>query len=230
MGLILTDTLKLLRHGFGQFAMIFLAIQAPLQIVQLIALPGSDQPQGELGNTGNLMLSAIFFGFLGLFATLNVMMAARFRVGGSPKVFYEVFLHSIIKFPTAVFATIILFITVFAGLLVLIIPGIIFFIFGCCFLQAIAVTDRRIISSLIESYDMVRGNWWNVFLFQIVLVMVVGIVGLPLFLFDYLVAPPLAIKVPLYLIFDAVGIVANVASVLMFYNLLAIRAHRIMGA
>lgn len=227
--LIIEDAMRLLKHGFRQFAAIFLAIQVPLVLVQLFALPASDQPQGDLGSMGNAILAAIFFGFLGIFATLNVMTAARHHVAGAPKPFYEIFLHAMIRFPTAVFTTLTLGIVVFAGLLALIIPGIVFYIFGCCFLQAIALTDRRIFASLIESYELVRGHWWQVFALQLTLFAALLVISLPLLLVDTFLAPSLAVKIPIYLLINALEIVVTLVNVMMFYNLLAIRAHRAAG-
>jgi hypothetical protein len=230
IGLIFADSFRLLRNGLGQFAAIFLLIQVPLQLVQLLALPSANQPQGDLGNTGNVILAAVFFGFLGLFATLNVMTAARYQVARAPKVFYEVFLHSMVKFPTAVFTAIILGVVVFAGVIALIIPGIVFYIFGCCCMQAIAITDRRVIASLTESYELVKGNWWNVFAVQGILLVMLMVVTFPLLIIDTILVPPLLIKVPIYLIMDVLGLIINLVNVMMFYNLLAVRAHRDAGA
>lgn len=228
-GLIVEDAIRLLKNGLRQFTTIFLAIQVPLVLVQLFALPASDQPQGDLGSMGNMILAAIFFGFLGIFATLNVMTAARHHVAGAPKPFYETFLNAMMRFPTAVFMVLILGIVVFTGLLALIIPGIVFYVFGCCALQAIALTDRRIFASLIESYELVRGHWWQVFALQFMLLATLLIISIPLVLFDTLLAPSLLVKIPIYLFINALEIVITLVNVMMFYNLLAIRAHRAAG-
>jgi hypothetical protein len=228
-GLIIEDAMRLLKNGVRQFATIFLAIQVPLVLVQMLALPAPDQPQGDLGSMGNMILAAIFFGFLGIFATLNVMTAARHHVVGAPKPFYEVFLNAMVRFPTAVFTALVLGIVVFTGLLALIIPGIVFYVFGCCSLQAIALTDRRIFASLIESYELVRGHWWQVFALQFMLFATLLVISLPLILVDTFLTPPLLVKIPIYLFINALEIVITLVNVMMFYNLLAIKAHRAAG-
>jgi len=226
LGLIVEDALQLLKNGFRQFAAVFLAIQVPLILVQMFALPAKDQPQGDLGSMGNAILVAVFFGFLGIFATLNIMTAARHHVIGAPRAFYEVFLNAMIRFPTAVFAALVFGIVVFTGLLALIIPGIVFYVFGCCFLQAIALNDQRVFASLIESYELVRGHWWQVFLLQLLLLGTLFVVSLPLVLIDALLEPAFLIKMPLYLLVNALEIVITLVNVMMFYNLLAIKVHR----
>jgi hypothetical protein len=228
-GLIIEDAMRLLKNGFRQFATIFLAIKVPLILVQTLALPAPDQPQGDLGSMGNMILAAIFFGFLGIFATLNIMSAARHHVAGAPKPFYEVFLNAMIRFPTAVFAMLVLGIVVFTGLLALIIPGVVFYVFGCCALPAIALTDRRIFASFIESYELVRGNWWQVFAMQFMLLAMMLVISGPLLLVDVLLTPSLLVMIPIYLFINALEIVVTLVTVMMFYNLLAIRAHRIAG-
>ena len=228
-GLIIEDAMRLLKNGVWQFVTIFLAIQVPLVLVQMLALPAPDQPQGDLGGMGNMILAAIFFGFLGIFATLNVMTVARHHVANTPKPFYEVFLNAMVRFPTAVFAVLILGIVVFTGLLALIIPGIVFYIFGCCSLQAIALTDRRVFASLIESYELVRGHWWQVFALQFFLFATLLVISLPLILVDSFLMPSLWVKIPIYLFINALEIVITIVNVMMFYNLLAIRAHRAAG-
>lgn len=229
LGLIVEDAMRLLRSGIHKFATIFLAIQVPLILVQLLAVPAADQPQGELGNMGNAILVAVFFGFLGLFATLNIIIAARHCIAGADHPFYDTFLNAIVRFPTAVFATLTLLIVVFTGVLALIIPGIVFYIFGCFFIQAIAITDRRVFASLIESFELVRGNWWKVFALKFLVIVAMGVLTLPLLLVDVFLAPPLLIKIPIYFFISALAVVANLIDVMMFYNLLAIRAHRNAG-
>jgi hypothetical protein len=228
-GLIIEDAMRLLKNGFRQFATIFLAIQVPLMLVQMLALPAPDQPQGDLGSMGNMILAAIFFGFLGVFATLNIMTAARHHIVGAPKPFYEVFLNAMVRFPTAVFTVLILGIVVFTGLLALIIPGVVFYIFGCCALPAIALTDRRIFASLTESYELVRGQWWQVFALQFFLFATLLVISLPLILVDAFLTTSLLVKIPIYLFINALEIVITLVNVMMFYNLLAIRAHRVAG-
>jgi hypothetical protein len=228
-GLIIEDAMRLLKNGAWQFTTIFLAIQVPLVLVQMLALPAPDQPQGDLGSMGNMILAAIFFSFLGIFATLNVMTAARHHVAGAPKPFYEVFLNAMIRFTTAVFTALVLGIVVFTGLLALIIPGVVFYVFGCCSLQAIALSDRRIFGSLIESYELVRGHWWQVFVLQFMLLATLLVISLPLVLIDAILTPSLLIKIPIYLFINALQIVITIVNVMMFYNLLAIRAHRAAG-
>lgn len=228
-GLIIEDAMLLLKNGFRQFAAIFLAIQVPLVLVQLLALPAPDQPQGDLGSMGNTILAAIFFGFLGIFATLNVMTAARHHIACAPKPFYEVFLNAMVRFPTAVFTALVLGIVVFTGLLALIVPGVVFYVFGCCSLQAIALTDRRIFASLIESYELVKGHWWQVFALQFILFATMLVISLPLILVDALLTPSLLVKIPIYLFINALEIVVTLVNVMMFYSLLAIRVHRAAG-
>jgi hypothetical protein len=228
-GLIIEDAMRLLKNGVRQFVAIFLAIQVPLILVQMLALPAPDQPQGDLGSMGNTILVLIFFSFLGIFATLNVMTAARHHVAHAPKPFYEIFLNAMIRFPTAVFTVLLLGIVVFTGLLALIIPGVVFYIFGCCALQAIALTDRRIFASLIESYELVRGHWWRVFGLQFFLLATLLIISLPLILVDAFLTPSLLVKIPIYLFINALEIVMTLVNVMMFYNLSAIRAHRAAG-
>lgn len=229
LGMIVEDTMRLLRNGLSQFATIFLAIQVPLVFVQLFAVPGTDQAQGELGNMGNTIVVAVFFGFLGLFASLNVISAARHNIAGVERPFYDIFLNAVIRFPTAIFAALILLVVVLTGLLALIIPGVVVYIFGCFFLEAIGITDRRVFASLVESYELVRGNWWRVFALKLLIFVALVFITAPLLLVDVLLTPPLFVKIPIYLFVSALGVITTLFDIMMFYNLLAVRAHRTIG-
>jgi hypothetical protein len=226
IGMITEDAMRLLRNGFAQFAAIFLAIQVPLVLVQMFALPPSDQPQGDLGDLGNAILIAVFFGFLGLFASLNIIIAARNNIAGAARPFYLTFVNAMIRFPTAVFAAIPFFFAVSFGLIALIIPGLIIYIFACFFIEAIAITDRRVIASLVESVELVKGNWWRVFALKMILLITVALITAPLLLFDTFATPPLLLRIPIYLFVSALGVVITLFDVMMFYNLLAVRANR----
>lgn len=226
VSIIFGDAFKLLGEGFGQFLSIFVLIQLPLIIIQMLLLSPKTPTIENLDEFGRLMVSTMFFAFLGLFGTLNLLTAARHRIAGAPKSFHEVFFGSILKFPMAVFAAVILGIVVFAGALALIIPGIIFYVLGCCFMQAIAIKDQGVFSGLIYSYELVRGNWWFVLAFQLIVFAITAIVSLPLIMLDSLVEVSFPFKLAIYIAIGIVELILNLAGVMMFFNLESIRAHR----
>lgn len=229
IGEIFSDAFKLLREGFAQFAFIFLLIQAPLIVIQMLLLPPESSVTVDVEALSRLLTSTIFFAFLGLFATLNLLTAARHRIAGTPLAFYEVFLHSILKFPIALLAAWILGVVVFVGALAFIIPGIIFYVFACCFLQAIALRDQRIFGSLVYSYELVKGNWWLVFAYQLICFAITGIISLPLVLFSSALEFGFVVRLMIYLFIGAVEVVISLAGVMMFFNLESIKADRERG-
>jgi hypothetical protein len=82
---------------------------------------------------------------------------------------------------------------------------------------------------LIESYELVKGHWWHVFALQFFLLATLVVISLPLVLVDAFLTPSLLVKIPIYLFINALEIVITIVNVMMFYNLLAIRAHRAAG-
>jgi F0F1-type ATP synthase membrane subunit c/vacuolar-type H+-ATPase subunit K len=49
------------------------------------------------------------------------------------------------------------------SLVLLVIPGIVIWVYSCLYLFALVIDDKRGFSALTESYALVRGRWWPVF-------------------------------------------------------------------
>lgn len=77
----------------------------------------------------------------------------------------------------------------FLGLLflALVIPGIIFGIYWCVAIFVYFDSKKTVMESLRTSFHMVRGNWWRIFGYTIVLFLIFGLVGVITELLSYLV-------------------------------------------
>lgn len=146
-----------------------------------------------------------------MFVTLNLFFASRFVLQETPKPFYEIVLHSIVRFPTAVFAMLIFMVTVGVGILALIIPGIIVAVFGSVFLQSIALGDKGIFGSLAHSVELVRGNWWRVLLFYLLVIAAYFFVALPLGLVSIIAEPGFFFDFVGAVFLGFIGLLANLA-------------------
>lgn len=108
-------------------------------------------------------------------------------------------------------------ITFFLGLLflALIIPGIIFGIYWILAVFIYFENKKTVIESLKTSFHMVKGNWWRIFgyfilifLFSLIVLIVVGIINLPIVILIYKLEDPSTIL----LIWDS--ILSNISSFL----------------
>ena len=75
-------------------------------------------------------------------------------------------------------AGIIYFIVVIIGIIALIIPGIFLAIAFFFYSHSILLNNKGIFTSFEESYNIVKGNWWQVFTLYLILIIISVLIGL----------------------------------------------------
>jgi hypothetical protein len=121
--------------------------------------------------------------------------------------------------------------------LALIIPGIIFAVYWTLAVYIYLDSKKTVVQSLSASYHMVRGNWWRIFGYTILVVLLLGVIGLILDLFtvpmalyiESLASPSLVIVFINFLIEDIVNffnILISAPFVVLFYKNIYLRLRK----
>jgi hypothetical protein len=125
------------------------------------------------------------------------------------------------------------------GLLFLafVIPGIIFMIYWSLAVYVYLDSKKSVMESFRTSFHMVRGNWWRIFGYTILVVLLLGVIGLILDLFtvpmalyiESLASPSLVIVFINFLIEDIVNffnILISAPFVVLFYKNIYLRLRK----
>jgi hypothetical protein len=244
---ILRDSLQLIRDGWRDLLFIFVALQAPLIIVSQLVLPSEPEAVAATEAASRFFPTLIFFYFIGLFITVNVLTASRYIILGAPKPLHDVFLHSVVKFPISVIAAIGVWgivvlasfpaIAVVAGtgfggvgillFLILLVPAIATLVYASLFLHSITLGDRGVLTGLLHGYSLVKGNWWRTFALYMVIAALTLPIVLPLSFFSYIFEPGLAVRLLVKLVLGIIGLISTIPTVIYYYNLLGIKDERI---
>jgi hypothetical protein len=223
LGLIVEDAVRLLRAGSGQFLLIILVLHVPLSIAQILSMPADLEVSVGWNAVARILLLTLVFALLNIFVTTNMYTAAAYQMSEGGRPFYVVFTDSVIKYPSVVIASVIYAVVIAAGTMALIIPGIVFAVYGTLFLPAMILRGKGIIASLITSYEMVKGSWWWVLLIHVILILVTLLVWLALLLLDLILQPGAAFEVVASCVFGVLTLVSSLIWIMTFLNLESIR-------
>jgi len=113
--------------------------------------------------------------------------------------------------------------------LALIIPGIIFAVYWTLAVYIYLDSKKTVVQSLSASYHMIKGNWWRIFGYTVLLFLILGVVGmiinligLPIgMLFKNLELPDLWISFLNFILRDVINLVYTLISVpfsILFYK------------
>lgn len=244
---ILRDSLELIRNGWRDLLFIFVALQVPLIIVSQLILPTEPEAVAASEAASLFFPAIVFFYFVGLFITVNVLTASRYIVMGAPKPLHEVFKHSIVKFPIAFIAAIgvwgVIMVAFFpalavaagAGLsgagvllfLIMLVPVVIAGVYASMFLHSITLGDRGVVGGIVHGFSLVKGNWWRTFSLLLVIAALSLAIALPLSFFSYIFEPGFMVRLFVKLVLGVIGLISTVPTVVLYYNLLGINNERI---
>ena len=102
--------------------------------------------------------------------------------------------------PTLIVATLLYAVFTSMGLALLLLPGILLFVYLGIYSQTIAFEDQGILSSLIRSRELVRGSFWKVCMILVFTLVItnLAVISLELILRMYLPAYPLWLDIGVY--------------------------------
>lgn len=128
-----------------------------------------------------LLASGIISGFVGIMLVLHI---DALYGGKKTALLSELATIAGKKFFPALGAGILYMLILFGGMMLFVIPGIIFWLWFIFYNQAIVLDNKKILESLTFSKSLVRGRWWRVFglLVGPMLLFIILIVGLSIIL------------------------------------------------
>lgn len=225
LGLIFSDAFRILNDGFGTFLAVLLLINLPLLLVQSALFPNVDLFSGQMDQLGRLVIAGLLFSVLSLFVTVNVFMTSGYLAAGVQPRFGSVLVYSVAIYPSVVIASIVIFVVVAVGTMALIIPGVIAWIFARAVIPLIVVRRQPIFGSFSGSFELIRGHWFQVFIVEAMVMIggvVIAVLASPLAIMAEAAGDSPVAQIPSNFILGAVGIVSNLISISMYFNLEAI--------
>jgi hypothetical protein len=228
-GTIFGDTLRMVRDSYKDLLRILIFIELPLLILQSGLLPAVNTDTMELGQWGRLLIAALVFGVLNLFVTTNVYVTAADLSANIRHSFGSVFTRSVALYPEVVIASVVIYVVSAVGLLALIIPGVIIYIFSRCVIPLLVVRRKSVFASLVESYELIKGHWFHVLVIELSVLaaaMLIGFLIFPIYAMASMMQDSFVLKTFGDLIGAAFGIVASLVTISMFFNLESIQRHR----
>ncbi|MCX6740740.1 MAG: hypothetical protein NTZ49_05965 [Candidatus Parcubacteria bacterium] len=130
------------------------------------------------------LLFALAYIFISLWITIVIIKIIANLYLSQPVEMRKIYEESFSKVPSYLWANILNFLVVFAGLILFVIPGIIFSIWFTFapYVNILADTDNKGVASLKSSYYLTKGRWLDVFIRLFVCGLVVGLASLALVL------------------------------------------------
>ena len=119
----------------------------------------------------NLAAYSVVFNIIDFFAgTLTVALVAYFTAkslwGKEPECVSKLFKLSIKKYPQLICISLVLLVLTSVLSAILVIPGLIFFIFTSFSAYAVVLSGKKLFSAMSYSYRTVKGSFWKVALFK----------------------------------------------------------------
>ncbi len=195
---IFSQSLNLLTANYRLFIAIFLVVYLPLDILPAL-FPSLDQFQAydsakaaQLGNNQTFNIGytiySIFKGIIALLSSIAIIYATSKLYGdknqshrkkSSVRIsLSESYSAAKLKW-SGLFLTSLLAALIFIGLtLLLIIPGIIYYVYYAFFPQIVVLKNLNYKSALDYSKNLVKGRWWKVFGFMVMIMLLSLILGL----------------------------------------------------
>lgn len=176
IGKILSESWKRFTENFQLILIITLIVYIPINIIL------SFIPIGEsLENFGTyIRVIQILEGSIGIIATMAIAYAIKNKIDGKSISIGEAFRKSLSRWGAAIGTNIILGIFLLGLTLLLIVPGIIFYVYWIFVTFVIILNDKSGNDALDYSKQIVKGRWWTVAGYSIVfgiLGFIVGIIG-----------------------------------------------------
>ncbi len=228
-GTIFGDALRMVRDSYRDLLRILILVELPLLILQSGLLPAMDTNSMELGQWSRLLIAALVFGVLNLFVTANVYVTAANLSINVRQHFGAVFSRAISLYPEIVIASVVIYVVSAVGLIALIIPGVIVYIFSRCVIPLLVVRRQSIFASLVGSYELIKGHWFHVLVIELSIMaaaLLVGFLIFPIYVASSMMQDSFVLKLFGDLIGAAFGIVTSLVTVSMFFNLESIQRHK----
>ncbi len=181
LGDLISDTWELFQRHFSVIALTVLVISVPLHLIQSAFVDynvgGKPLPLSELGLFGpSAWLLAALAGLVGVVIPLAVArLVDRLRQGQDTD-FQTALKLGFQKWGVGLITMMLLGILLVLLFLLLIIPGVIFGVFWIFAVIVVALTDKQFFEALRYSQTLVRGRWWKLFGYVLLMAIISGLV------------------------------------------------------
>ena len=186
IGQILDRTFRLYRQNFVRFVAIAAVVQVPIAIVMLALQRVLPQTAEEGASPRYVMVIGLAWAFIGaFFAVISkgfgeaalLKSVSESYLGRSVTV-SQAYRFILPKLGAVVCASILVFLVIVGGILLLVVPGIIFSLWFSLTMQAIVLENLKATDGMSRSMLLVRGNLGKVFLVGLVVLLIASIVNL----------------------------------------------------
>lgn len=182
IGKILSESWRKFKENFRLILLITLIIYIPINIiVAFIPINTLMEQKGILQGFRTYMEVILALeGLIGIIATMAIAYAIKNKIDGRSISIGEALKKSFSRWGAAIGTNIILGIFLWGLTLLLIIPGIIYYVYWLFVLYVVILQDKSGKSALDYSKTIVKGRWWKVAGYSLVfwiLSLIVGIIA-----------------------------------------------------
>ncbi len=164
IGQILSESWKKFIQKFQLILLVTLAIYIPINII-LFFVPFDallEQMGGIQGFRIYMKIIQILEGLIGIIATMAIAYIVKQKIDGKTINFKEALKKSLSRWPAAIGTNIILGIFLLGLTLLLIVPGVIYYVYWIFVIYVVILHDKSGKNALDYSKSIVRGRWWKV--------------------------------------------------------------------
>lgn len=182
IGKILSESWRKFKENFRLILLITLIVYIPINIIlAFIPIDTLMEQQGTLqGFRIYMKVIQILEGLIGIIATMAIAYAIKNKIDGKSIGIGEALKKSFSRWGAAIGTNIILGIFLLGLTLLLIIPGIIYYVYWSFVLYVVILQNKSGKSALDYSKTIVKGRWWKVAGYSLVfgiLSLIVGIIA-----------------------------------------------------
>ena len=170
IGEILFNSWKLFTKNFQPILIIVLVVYIPINfILALIPIEALMEQQGSIqGFKIYIRIIQILEVLIGVIATMAIAFIIKSKLDGKSIDFKIALKKSLSRWSAAVGTTILLGIFLVGLVLLLIIPGVIYFNYWIFAIYAVILYNKSGKKALDYSKSVVKGRWWRVFWYSLV--------------------------------------------------------------
>ncbi|QQG46128.1 MAG: hypothetical protein HYY55_04175 [Candidatus Niyogibacteria bacterium] len=185
IGKILSESWKKFKENFQLILLITLVVYIPVNIIlAFIPIDALMEQWGTLrGFKIYMKVIQIFEGLIGIIASMAIAYIIKSKIDGQTISFGQALKKSMSRWPAAIGTNILFGIFLLGLTLLLIIPGIIYYVYWSFVLYIVVLQDKSGKSALDYSKAIVKGRWWKVAGYSLVfglLGLIVGVIaGVP---------------------------------------------------
>ncbi len=218
---IISESWKKFEENFYLILLITLAIYIPINIIlYFVPIDALIEQQGALrGIRTYVKIIQILEGLIGIIATMAIAYVIKTKIDGKTVSFGQALKKSLSRWPVAIGTNIMLGIFLLGLTLLLIIPGIIYYVYWIFVLYIVVLHDKSWKSALDCSKAIVKGRWWKVAGYSLVFALFSFIVGIIVGIIPYWFLPEnFLTSIFSDTLIDIVASYFTVVSVIFFIN------------